>query len=472
MNIAKNFRILAELTNKYELSELPPDLIAKKFFKENRFIGSKERHLLSELFFNYVRNIKLIEFLDKKIFPPNPENNFSKMLINILICEFNIPTLSKIKPFALYTKKKTDKREVFLEFYRFFKKKRVFCQIKLTKTSIIKQIGLLERIISDESNNVKNRIEALAVKYSFRDDILSYLYEMIYGNFEALSEFAEFSFSSPGTVLRINNTPKNARIVVKELKKNEIPFHMSSIIPNTPVLEKRININSLLTYKRGVVEIQDEGSQIISFALAPKPNSTILDACAGAGGKTLHIADITKNQARIASCDISGRKLEELKKRAAKADARTIRTLKVSRDFNNPELEKIRFDFVLIDAPCSGFGTLRRNPDKKTRISMNDIEAFSRKQKEILAYYADRTKPGGMCLYATCSTLPKENEDVVDFFLKSNPDFEPVSPEKNLSKYGVQIELEAGEKFLTLYPEKYGTDGFFIALLKRKKIND
>jgi 16S rRNA (cytosine967-C5)-methyltransferase len=198
-------------------------------------------------------------------------------------------------------------------------------------------------------------------------------------------------------------------------------------------------------YKDGWVEVQDVNSQQVAPFLDAKPGMRVIDACAGAGGKSLHLAAIMKNKGRIISLDVAAWKLEELRRRAARAGADTIETHAI---FDAKSLRRFRetADRVLLDVPCSGLGVVRRNPDIKWKLSAEEIERLRTLQAQLLRDYSRFVKKGGKLVYATCSVLPSEGEQQVDTFLAENPAW----------KLEVERRLHTGEN---------GGDGFYMARL-------
>ena len=220
-------------------------------------------------------------------------------------------------------------------------------------------------------------------------------------------------------------------------------------------------------FQKGFFEVQDEGSQLISYLTDVKPGQKVLDGCAGGGGKTLHLAALMHNKGMIYAWDTSDYRLKELKPRAIRAGVSNIR----SRFLYGKSLKGIKhlknmFDVVLVDAPCSGIGTLRRNPDVPLKLSYERIRELTIQQTEILNRYSPLVKSQGRLIYATCSLLPEENEDIVTSFLRKHSEFylEPVT--SILQKHGISLPMK--EAYLKVYPHLHGTDGFFAAVLIKK----
>src|SRR3989338_6229728 len=221
-------------------------------------------------------------------------------------------------------------------------------------------------------------------------------------------------------------------------------------------------------FQKGLFEVQDEGSQLISYLTEVRPGQKVLDACAGGGGKTLHLATLMHNKGMIYASDTSEYRLKELKPRTVRAGVSNIRT----RFLSGKSLKGIRqlknmFDVVLVDAPCSGMGTLRRNPDVTLRLTYARIRELTMQQSAILSQYSMFVKAGGRFVYSTCSLLPEENEEIIASFLKKHSEFHVEPASAILQKQGIVLPMPISMKdsYLILYPHLHGTDGFFAAVL-------
>ncbi|MGM9490029.1 RsmB/NOP family class I SAM-dependent RNA methyltransferase [Ideonella sp. YS5] len=235
-------------------------------------------------------------------------------------------------------------------------------------------------------------------------------------------------------------------------------------IHGKPALQK------LELFIRGDVEVQDEGSQLLAALLAPKRGEMVVDFCAGAGGKTLALGACMRNTGRLYAFDVSGHRLDALKPRLARSGLSNVYPAQIAHE-RDDRVKRLagKIDRVLVDAPCSGLGTLRRNPDLKWRQSPKALEELSVKQHDILASAARLVKPGGRLVYATCSLLRKENEAVAEAFGTEHPDFEPLAagPALASSQVSRAEELESSGH-LRLWPHRHGTDGFFAAAWQRR----
>ncbi|MCZ7382279.1 MAG: 16S rRNA (cytosine(967)-C(5))-methyltransferase RsmB [Candidatus Methanoperedens sp.] len=227
------------------------------------------------------------------------------------------------------------------------------------------------------------------------------------------------------------------------------------------VVDKKEDIFKTDAFANGAFEVQDEGSQLITLLTGAKPGEFVVDACAGNGGKSLFLSGLMNNKGTTIAFETSASKLATLRRRAARAGALNIRT--VETDMLGEY--KSRADCVLIDAPCSGMGVFRRNPDSKWRLTQDDIRELSAKQKQILREYSGLVKPGGRLFYATCTISREENEEVVRDFLEENLDFHMVpASEINPEIFG---KFTTEEGFFRSLPHVHGMDGFFGAVMKR-----
>jgi len=232
----------------------------------------------------------------------------------------------------------------------------------------------------------------------------------------------------------------------------------------------RTNVFALAAFKQGLFEVQDEGSQLIAEACNARPGQIVVDACAGAGGKSLALAASMQNKGRLVACDRDGRRLDELRLRSRRASVHNWEARTVPEGATGERrIDDLRgtADVVLVDAPCSGLGSLRRNPDARWRLTPEEVQTFPPRQREILARYGDLVRPGGLLVYATCSINRAENEDVGAAFLAAHPGFSP-EPVSALLGEARSKELGAGEHDLQLLPHRHGTDGFYLAGFRRE----
>jgi 16S rRNA (cytosine967-C5)-methyltransferase len=260
------------------------------------------------------------------------------------------------------------------------------------------------------------------------------------------SELAALNRQAP-FVLRVNTLKSSLEGVRESL--GEENTEMVEGVPHALVLKKRINVSGQDGYKQGFFEIQDAGSQLIAPYLDIRPGLSVIDACAGAGGKTLHLAALLENRGSILAMDVEETKLEELQKRAVRNGVKNLETMLITSDEIIQGLAGTA-DRLLLDVPCSGLGVLRRNPDSKWKLKPQFLETIRNVQWTILSTYSQMVKKGGKMVYATCSVLPSESEDQVDKFIR---------------KYGKEWKLISQHRTSVA---RDGFDGFYMALLQKK----
>ena len=310
------------------------------------------------------------------------------------------------------------------------------------------------------------RLEALPD--AVRGDLPDWLWQELageHGREEALA-IAQGLLNAAPLDLRVNLARTSREEVLARLARDGIEASATSHAPSGVRLAGKPAINQHPLFRDGLIEVQDEGSQLLAYLLAPRRGEMIADYCAGAGGKTLALAMLMRGAGRVYAMDVSAKRLAALGARAARAQASNVHSIALSGD-NDSRAKRLagKLERVLVDAPCSGFGTLRRNPDLKWRHDRQAVAELAQKQARILTAAARLVKPGGRLLYATCSILPAENEAIVDQFAATTPHFAPLSCAELLA--GQRIALDTGER-LRLWPHRHGTDGFFAAAFERR----
>jgi 16S rRNA (cytosine967-C5)-methyltransferase len=265
--------------------------------------------------------------------------------------------------------------------------------------------------------------------------------------------------------LRVNTHLATREEILQGLQAEKVEAQATPFSPIGIRIKGKPALNKSPLFTGGKFEVQDEGSQLLGFLLAPKRNEMVVDFCAGAGGKTLMLGAMMNSQGRLYAFDVSEKRLANLKPRLKRSGLSNIQPQLIAHE-NDSKLKRLagKIDRVLVDAPCSGLGTLRRNPDLKFRQSPQSIAELTQKQTSILAAASKLLKPGGRLVYATCSLLPEENRAIVDAFLASHPEFTLRNAEEVLAQQ--KIAIEVGE-CLQLFPQVHGTDGFFAAVLER-----
>lgn len=304
----------------------------------------------------------------------------------------------------------------------------------------------------------------ISVEHSFPDWMVQKFIEQ-YGEHETEKICSSLNEPAPIT-LRVNTLRTTVEMCQAKLSEQGVETTKTLLSPFGLNLSKRINVFSFPAFRDGWFEVQDEGSQLLPFLIDPKPNAKLLDLCAGAGGKTLEFAALMKNRGEIYAADINSFRLEELRKRTKRAGAQNVRVQEIQSIEDLTEQYSDFFDIVFVDAPCSGLGTIRRNPGMKWMVTEQTVNEVSEKQKSILHSSVPLVKPGGRIVYATCTLLRQENEDVVEEFMKIHPEFQLIEPVELSPKWN--NGLVPPGSFFKLFPHIHGTDGFFCAVFEKK----
>ncbi len=275
--------------------------------------------------------------------------------------------------------------------------------------------------------------------------------------------------------LRVNAIKATREEVLAQLQAEHIAAGPCPYAPFGIRLKDKPALSRSTLFVEGKIEVQDEGSQLLGHLLQPKRGEMVADFCAGAGGKTLLLGALMRSTGRLYAFDVSDKRLAKLKPRLARSGLSNVHPAAIAGE-NDIRIKRLagKMDRVLVDAPCSGLGTLRRNPDLKWRQTPQSVEELTRKQTAILAAAARLVKPGGRLVYATCSLLHEENEDIVNAFLAAHDAFHRLPCNELLKQQGIALEMDenadenAGED-LRLFPHLHGTDGFYAAALERSK---
>lgn len=265
--------------------------------------------------------------------------------------------------------------------------------------------------------------------------------------------------------LRVNPMKIEREAALAQLRAEGLAAESGTLSPLAIRLKTKPALQEHPLFLSGAIEVQDEGSQLLAYLVAPKRGELVVDFCAGAGGKTLALGALMRSTGRLYAFDVSDKRLAKLKPRAARAGLSNVHPVVLDNE-NDIRAKRLsgKADRVLVDAPCSGLGTLRRNPDLKWRQTPQSVAELAAKQAAILAAAARLVKPGGRLVYATCSLLEEENEAVVAAFLAGHPGFAAVSAQELLARQG--IALDCGER-LRLMPGAQDCDGFYAAVLER-----
>ncbi|MGV3582753.1 MAG: RsmB/NOP family class I SAM-dependent RNA methyltransferase [Methylophilus sp.] len=337
-----------------------------------------------------------------------------------------------------------------------------------------KSIRELEPILNEQQKEWAVTIKAKAtdnLPLAVQADVRDWLWDKLvaqYGEEQALT-ICRSMFDQASLDLRVNTIKATREEVLAKMQdENTVKDNVITTTPYSPVgirMGAKLNISRHVLFEAGKIEVQDEGSQLLSYLVAPKRGQMVADLCAGAGGKTLAIGALMRNTGRLYAFDVSEKRLNNLGKRLKRSGLSNLHAQVINNE-NDLKLKRLngKFDRVLVDAPCSGLGTLRRNPDLKWRQTEQDVLELTQKQSAILARAAKLTKAGGRLIYATCSLLRDENEAIAEAFLSTHTDFKLIPASEVLAQQN--IELNTGD-YLKLLPHLHGTDGFFAAVFEK-----
>jgi 16S rRNA (cytosine967-C5)-methyltransferase len=300
-----------------------------------------------------------------------------------------------------------------------------------------------------------------------RCDLPDWLYQRLeqqLGADETLALAHAINQSAP-LDLRVNTLKADRETVLAKLAADGIAAQPGALSPLAVRLRDKPALAKHPLFLEGAFEVQDEGSQLLGFLLDPKRGEMVVDFCAGAGGKTLLLGALMRNTGRLYAFDVSDKRLANLKPRLARSGLSNVHPARIEHE-RDQKIKRLagKADRVLVDAPCSGLGTLRRNPDLKWRQSESSVAELTVKQASILEAAATLVRPGGRLVYATCSLLTVENDAIVAGFLEKHPDFSLLPATGLLGKQGIACEGEV----LRLLPHRHNTDGFYAAAMERK----
>jgi len=415
----------------------PADRTVSSFFKKRTYLGAKDRRVISEYFYGIVRHRRYVEALLEQYIIEFPAHAVLDAVKNRQLALFAVYHFTKHSggdsAFPEQKWRDTFPETTLQEFASWLNKNRDL------------------EFLADQPKVI------LAVRHSFQD----WMADELGSQFGADAEKLLAALNEPAhTALRVNTLKSTRDQCMALLLSEGIDCTPSPIVPDGLFAAKRFNVEGTRAFKEGAFEVQDEGSQLVAIIAEPAPGMTVIDACAGAGGKALHMSAIMRNEGEIVAIDSDPRRLGELARRAARSGANNIKTLALGEIL--PENLQGKGDIVLIDAPCSGSGTIRRNPWFKWTITENLVAHYSEMQQKILIFNAQFVKPGGKLVYATCSLFRKENEDVVEKFLSVHPGFKNVTADLGLP--GAVIPATGG--FIRLAPHILPTDGFTVCVLR------
>lgn len=420
-------------------SRKPADSLIDSFFRSRKYLGSHDRRFIAETTYGTLRHLRLCEArLDDALQDPGDVSGEDRLLLTVASYLLHQGAKIDMKPDILSPKIHSD-------------------SLKLSLPSVLERLG---NSVSEDGPD----LDRFGIHYSFPDWMINRFVAQ-FGPEETARLCESLNHPAPLN-LRVNLLKTTVEECQEKLAAEGVETTKTPRSPFGLLVPKRINMFALQSFRNGLFEVQDEGSQLLPLLLDPKPTWKILDACAGAGGKSLEFAALMKNRGEVFATDVHVFRLDELRKRMRRAGAFNIRVSLVDALSSYHPWTESYFDAVFVDAPCSGIGTIRRNPGLKWMVSESDVTELQEKQLHILNANASYLKPGGSLVYATCSLLKEENEDVVGRFLLSHSDFSLENIGSLAGKAGLGDAVEGS--FLRLQPHRHGTDGFFCAVLLKR----
>jgi 16S rRNA (cytosine967-C5)-methyltransferase len=400
--------------------DAPADTLVSYFFKKHKALGSRERHALAETAYAVLRQRLLWQHL--------AQSGHGPMERRLAILAW------QGQPHVL----------------------------KLAMT--VDETAWLDRVMSIDRTTLQDKL-----RHNLPDWIANNLREQL-----GVDEFWALVETLSGNAaldLRVNTFKTKREAALEAFAEAGIEAKPTPYSPWGIRIDGRPDLQKMAIYTGGSVEVQDEGSQLLALLTGAKRSDMVVDFCAGAGGKTLALGAMMRNTGRLYAFDVSGHRLEKIKARLARSGLSNVYSAQIAHE-RDDRIKRLsgKIDRVLVDAPCSGLGTLRRNPDLKWRQSPKAIAELQVKQLAILSSAARLLKPGGRLVYATCSLLPAENEVVAEQFGQAHPDFIPVSAAEILTQNGVDNAeaLTTPLGHLRLWPHRHHTDGFYAAVWEKK----
>jgi len=394
----------------------PADVVLKHYFREHRGLGSRDRALIADTVYSVLRRRRLLEAVTPSASPR----------------ELALASLVKLQGVG---------------------------------------IGALESVLKGEERAWLAALKARdleALPFEVRADLPDWVIERLrkrLADDEILALARSFQHAAP-LDLRVNTIKAPREAVLERLEADGTPGMATRFSPIGVRIREKVALNRHPMFLDGAVEVQDEGSQILGLLVEPKRSDMVVDFCAGAGGKTLQLGAAMGSRGRLYAYDVSDKRLANLAPRLRRSGLSNVHPQRIAGE-NDAKVKRLRgkVDRVLVDAPCTGLGTLRRNPDLKTRQTEAGIAELTAKQFAILEAAAALLKPGGRLVYGTCSLLEEENEAIVERFLAAHPDFSLLDCAEVLKRQG--IEIPGCERYLRLLPHVHDTDGFFAAVMQR-----
>lgn len=399
----------------------PADVLMKLFFRSNPKLGMRDRGLIAEGIYYALRHYASLRFAMRPVHPDRA------------------PRLAALATLA---------RQHGLD--------------AISPSAIGPEAGPLENVLKVNLEKAPAHVRA---------ELPQWLYDLIEAQYEDAAELYPSMQEGAPLDLRVNLLKASRDEVLEELRANGVEAYATPFSPDGLRLPTKPGLTQWAVYKDGKVDVQDEGSQLIARLLTPRRREMVCDFCAGAGGKTLALGALMRSTGSLYAFDVNEKRLAGLTPRMRRAGLSNVHPIAI-RGEDDQRVRRLngKFDRVLIDAPCTGTGTFRRNPDLKWRLSPSELERINAIQKSVLEHASRLVKAGGRLVYATCSVLKRENQDVVEAFLAAHPEWRLVPAKEVFAQQGIVFPEAQWERFgsyFQMLPHVNNTDGFFAAVLER-----
>lgn len=421
-------------------------VVLRQFLNKNKDLSSQDKNFITEVVNGTLRNIYYIDHVIKQ-FSKTPINKIKPFILSVLrssiyqICFMNTPNSASCNEAVKLVEKKG------------------FIQLKAYVNAVLRNVSRNVDNIELPDENTK---EYLSVKYSHPLWIVN-MWVAYYG-FDTTKEICEINCLPPKVSIRINTLKTNYDELENLMVDSGVLVEKGKYTNNAMYLKATSNIGELETFKNGMFHVQDESSQLAVEVLNPKEGDKILDLCSAPGGKTFTICEKIEDRGEILACDIFEHKLNLVNDGSERLGLSAIKT-RLQDATEYVEEFSGYFDKVLVDAPCSGLGLLRKKPDIRSKKSGDEIDSLIEIQRKILENASKYVKVGGIIVYSTCTLSKKENEKNIEWFLQNFSEFEAVDISGCIDE--IQNDTEK-MGYVTLLPNIYKTDGFFISKLIRK----
>jgi len=427
MRPAAQVQATIELLDELTQTRTPADRLMAGYFKQRRYIGSKDKAAISEQFYSVLRQ---------------------KLSLSYLLSELGLSAESRLLLAALHRSNGALLANIF--------NGEKFSPKRLS----VNELAALEKLTPDTLKNAPVHVQ-LNVPEWVAPLLETALGERYVTEMRATNQRA-------ATDIRVNTLKSTREQVMQVLKSADHAVSATDLSPWGLRFESRVALFAMDAFRQGWFEVQDQGSQLLALLTGVTAGAKVVDFCAGAGGKTLAMAAMMENKGTIYACDVHNKRLEQLSKRARRAGVHNLRSHVLSSENDKWVKKHLQMaDVVLIDAPCTGTGTWRRNPDSRWNLTQQNLLDLVALQQSILDSACRLVKPGGRLLYATCSLLQEENENQVVSFLARNSDFtaSTLALPELLAQHADKF-VANGHEFRT-FPDLSGTDGFYVAQLVR-----